>query len=350
MRNTSHVAEPAVWVRMLRVSPVRIHRSRWRAEGRTRLWWILASVQALVGLGVAARWADLTWLVPAVQAFFPVFGAVAMLLLILIAALRYRWLGLCALLVAILPLSLGVAALRSDTVPAGPHDEVVMTINLEYGGAAAAQVVAAARSQHVDTLVLEECTPRKLAALRRDGLDAVLPHQAGRAGPGIRGTVVRSKHALRLVAGHSAGRFASSPDVQVLSGQGGYRLRAVHTPAPLPDIVGQWRTALEWLSRWRQQVPGGQRLVLAGDFNASSAMPGYRELADGLTDSSRATGSGWQRTWPSGRGLPPFVQLDHVLSRGFGVVSDGTVRLDGTDHLGYWARLRAEPVTRAAAR
>ncbi|MFC6706039.1 endonuclease/exonuclease/phosphatase family protein [Flexivirga alba] len=325
-------------------------RNWWRPEARTVPWWVLAVLLVLVALGVLARWLDATWLVPIVQAFFPVFGVSALVLLVAVAAMRYRWLALCALVVAIPPLALGMASVRSDTVAAGPHDEVVLTLNLQYGHANAAEVVAAARERRVDTLVLEECTPEELTALRRHGLDGVLPHQAGSAEPGIRGTVVRSNHPVTLIAAHPAGRFPSIPDVLVQTPQGAYRLRAVHTPAPLPDIVPDWRSALRSLTRWRAELPAKQPLVMAGDFNASSAMPGFRELADGLTDSSRATGSGWTRTWPRGAWLPPFIQLDHVLTRGFGVVADGTIDVSGTDHRGYWARLRFEPVTRAAAR
>jgi endonuclease/exonuclease/phosphatase (EEP) superfamily protein YafD len=324
-------------------------RTPWRREARTVLWWTLAVLLAVTAFGVVARWLDITWLVPLVQAFFPVFGVVAVLLLAAAAALRYRWLAVCALVVAIPPAALGMASAHSDTVSAGLHDEVVLTLNLQYGQADPAQVVAAARTHHVDTLVLEECAPRELAALRKHGLDTVLPQQAGIARPGLRGTVVRSIHQVTLVAEHPAGRFPSSPDVRVQTQQGDYRLRAVHTPAPLPAIVSDWRAALRSLARWHASSPAGQRLVMAGDFNASSAMPGFRQLASGLTDSSRATGSGWTRTWPHGSWLPPFIQLDHVLTRGFGVVADGTVTVAGTDHLAYWARLRFEPVTRGAA-
>lgn len=326
-----------------------------RREAHTVGWWALAAVQVLVSAGVFVRWLDVTWLVPLVQALFPLFGMAAVVLFVLTAALRHRWLALVALLVAVPPAGLGLLSLRSDTVAASAHDEVVMTINLEFGHGDPAQVVAAARNRHVDTLVLEECTAPELAALRRHGLDDVLPHQAGRAAPGIRGTVVRSVHRLALVAEHPGGRFPSSPDVRVTTAAGDFRLRAVHTPAPLPDIVDDWHAALRALSVWRHALPAGQPLVLAGDFNASSAMPAFRQLADGLTDTSRATGSGWRRTWPHGKRVPPFIQLDHVLTRGFGVVSDGTVAIAGTDHLGYWARLRVDrprgtPATRGVAR
>lgn len=324
-------------------------RAWWRREAKTVPWWSLVVLLLIVAFGVLARWLDLTWRVPLLQAFFPVFGVSAIVLLLAVLALRYRWLALCALVIAIPPAALGMASLHGDTVPAGSHDEIVMTVNLQYGRADPAQVVAAVRAHNIDTLVLQECTPQELAALRKHGLDALLPQQAGAARAGIRGTLVRSTHRLALAAEYPGGRFPDSPDIRVRTQHGEYRLRAVHTPAPLPGIVSDWRAALESLTRWRTRLPPSQRLVMAGDFNASSAMPGFREVADGLTDSSRATGSGWTRTWPHGVSLPPFVQLDHVLTRGFGVVSDGTVTVAGTDHLAYWARLRIEPVTRGAA-
>ncbi len=80
-------------------------------------------------------------------------------------------------------------------------------------------------------------------------------------------------------------------------------------------------------------------LVLAGDFNASQAHPAFRLMADGLVDAHRAAGLGWVRTWPQGRRVPPFVQLDHVLERGFDVLHAGVVGVVGTDHAAVWARL-----------
>jgi endonuclease/exonuclease/phosphatase family metal-dependent hydrolase len=38
--------------------------------------------------------------------------------------------------------------------------------------------------------------------------------------------------------------------------------------------------------------------------------------------------------------MPPFVQLDHVLVRGFDVVDAGTTAIGNTDHAAVWATLR----------
>ncbi|NNG39512.1 endonuclease/exonuclease/phosphatase family protein [Flexivirga sp. ID2601S] len=306
------------------------------------LRWAPVIALGVVALGVGARWVDLTWRLPQVQSVFPVFGGMAVLLLLAMLAAR-RWrLAAAAALVAAAPVVIGVQSMTGDTVPPGPRDEVVMTSNLELGSADPREVVAAVRAQRVTTLVLTECTPPQLARLRAAGLDTLLPEQAGQTADGPRGTVIRSRHPLRLIALHPGGRFPFSPEVQVGTGRGSYRLRAVHTAAPLPDIVGDWRAGLRSIGAWQKNLPQRENVVMAGDFNASAAMPAFRKAIDGMTDSSRAAGAGWRRTWPHGRAYPPFVQLDHVVSRGFGVVRDGTVAIAGTDHLTYWARLRPQ--------
>ena len=116
-------------------------------------------------------------------------------------------------------------------------------------------------------------------------------------------------------------------------------LKAAHPLQPV-RYVESWRASLAALSRWKDAQAGGERFVIAGDLNASAAHPAYRELADGLTDAHRAAGLGCVRTWPYGRRLPPLVQLDHVLSRGFEVVGAGTFVVGDTDHAAVWATLR----------
>ena len=78
---------------------------------------------------------------------------------------------------------------------------------------------------------------------------------------------------------------------------------------------------------------------MAGDFNSSQTHPGFRKVADRMTDAHRAAGQGWVRTWPIGSRVPPFIQLDHVLMRGLEVVDAGTVTIADTDHRAIWARL-----------
>jgi endonuclease/exonuclease/phosphatase (EEP) superfamily protein YafD len=92
-----------------------------------------------------------------------------------------------------------------------------------------------------------------------------------------------------------------------------------------------WRGAQDELSGWATRTTGP--LVVAGDFNASVDHPGMRQLlATGLRDAHEVAGAGRPVTWPNGRMLPPFVQLDHVLVRGLDVESADDVRVPGSDH------------------
>lgn len=79
---------------------------------------------------------------------------------------------------------------------------------------------------------------------------------------------------------------------------------------------------------------------MAGASNFSQAHPAFREVAAGMEHAHRAVAAGWVRTWPVGGPVPAFVQLDHVLGRGFAVVDAGLLGISGTDHRLTWARLR----------
>jgi endonuclease/exonuclease/phosphatase (EEP) superfamily protein YafD len=64
-------------------------------------------------------------------------------------------------------------------------------------------------------------------------------------------------------------------------------------------------------------------------------------MEEGLLDAHRATGGGWVRTWPQGRRIPRFVQLDHILVRGFSAVEAGVAPVRGTDHAAVWATVQS---------
>lgn len=107
--------------------------------------------------------------------------------------------------------------------------------------------------------------------------------------------------------------------------------------APLAGETGEWRGGLRHLAQWRGEQPADEPLVLVGDFNASFGHPGFRSVASGLVDAQRANGGGWVRTWPFvGSRLPPYVQLDHVLSRGLVLMDAGQEAIHGTDHAIVW--------------
>ena len=308
----------------------------------------LVAIAFVAACGIAARWIDRDGLAPVVQSLFPFFGFLAVGVLVLALAMG-AWVGFprpmqlllaLLLLVAAVPTALAIATLVPHTVRGRSGDEVIMTSNMEFGRASAGPIMDAVRAHHVETLVLVEVTPEGLGRLDAAGLRSVMPHRVGETRSDFRGTVIASSHPLTEETSSVPAEGAGMPVARVRTPAGSYLLRGVHTYAPLPDLVTKWRAGLDEVRMWRSRQPPGEPLVLAGDFNASTAMPAFRRAAAGMTDAQRATGSGWVRTWPNGRTYPPFVALDHILLRHFDVVSSGRVTVADTDHQAVWARVR----------
>ena len=312
-------------------------------------WLILALTTA----ALSTRWIDVArWRVPVIQSAFPVAGCVAVALLavaLVAGVVTRRWrFAIATAIVAAVPLALSGAVVRSDTTAPSASDDVVMFSNMRAGGADPATLVGLVTRHHVATLVLAEVTANGLAGLDRAGLAALLPHREGRTAYPYAGTTVLSRHPLTLRGlGTESGGFYQ-PIVTVHADHE-YVLHAVHTYAPVARNASLWRAQLRALQQWREAQPPTETVVMAGDFNASSAMPGFRNIAQTMTDSLRATGAGWVRTWPNESRIPPFIQLDHVLVRVPGrtspVVDSGVDRVANTDHYAVWARLSVAPAT-----
>lgn len=305
---------------------------------------VLAVALGGLTLAVATRWVDLvTPELTAVQAVVPVSGVGLLVVVVLSAVLRHRRLALAGVVPAVVVLVLLVAPLRSQAVATSVEEMTVMSANLEYGQADAGQVVAAVRTRSAAVLVLAEVTPEAIGRLDAAGLTTLLPYAAGTADEGAAGTVIRSRYPLTALGSdqqpHGAGPGLRSPLARVERPGGAFLVKAVHTlpPTAWPQW---WVDDLATLEAWQRTQPTSLPLVLAGDFNASEDHPAYRRMADELTDVHRAAGEGWVRTWPHGSRLPPFVQLDHVLVRGFDTVAAGAVTLDGTDHAAVWGTIR----------
>lgn len=314
--------------------------SRWHRPPRRATSAALGVLLAGTAVGLSLRWVDWTWRIPVIQSLFPVIGVVAAVLLLLTLLLRHGRLAIIAALVTLLPAVLAGASLVPHMVAPRPGDEVVMSSNLEVSGADPRAIVDAVRARQVTALVLVEVTPRGWRRLAAAGLTTLLPYGVGTPRPATDGVVIRSVHPLTTLPTAPVAGRPSQPVARVTTAEGDYTLRGVHPYPPLPDLVGQWYAALLQLVQWRERQPATTPLVLAGDFNASSAHPAFRAAAATMTDAHRATGGGWVRTWPEGRHTPPFVQLDHVLVRRMQVVDAGTVVIPNTDHAAVWARLR----------
>jgi len=303
------------------------------------LWVALA---VLTG-AFALRWVDVaTREVAAVQAVVPVTGVGIVLVTLTALVGRFRRLVVAGTVVSVAVGTLAVAALLpiSTGVAAGGQPVTVLSSNMEFGAADAGQLVAAVRARHANVVVLVELTPAAVDRLRSAGLDDELPYGLGRPEQGSTGAMIRSRWPMTLIDGGrgTVGSLYWQPYAHVASPAGSFRVKAIHTRQPIASATG-WRQDLQVIGDWQRAQPTDEPLILAGDFNASPAHPAYRQTADGLVDAHRAAGQGWVRTWPQGRRVPPFVQLDHVLERGLDVIDAGVVRVAGTDHAAVWAEL-----------
>jgi len=123
-------------------------------------------------------------------------------------------------------------------------------------------------------------------------------------------------------------------------------LTGVHTLAPLPPNTRRWQQELAAIRSALAGSDGPQ--VVAGDFNASRDHRPFRDLlAAGFLDcADAARRRPWPGcTWPSARGIPPVMRLDHVLvSQGAATVSAvRVIQIPGTDHRGVLAVIQLVP-------
>lgn len=122
----------------------------------------------------------------------------------------------------------------------------------------------------------------------------------------------------------------------------GLTIIGVHPVAPIPGELANWRADLAWLD----EVCRGERVIMAGDLNATAdhftATGGGPGLGS-CVDAALATGNGAIGTWPTR--LPALLgaPIDHVLASpdltitGFHVIQ--SVDDAGSDHRPIVARL-----------
>lgn len=249
--------------------------------------------------------------------------------------------GTCAAVLAV-QAALWAPWLTAET-PRRGQSLTVMTVNLYGGRADTAAVSRMVRAEGVDVLAISELTRTAEARLRDTELDDLLPYAMTTQHGSSRSTLLLSRLPLHPLPASSSpgpvlrsqvGRISHASDVIVC---------AVHPPTPVQG-VHRWRFAQAEMTDWAARTSGP--VVVAGDFNASVDHPGMRQLlATGLRDAHEVAGSGRPVTWPNGRTVPPFVQIDHVLVRGLDVRSAKDVRVPGSDHDAVVARL-VVPLTR----
>jgi endonuclease/exonuclease/phosphatase (EEP) superfamily protein YafD len=158
-------------------------------------------------------------------------------------------------------------------------------------------------------------------------------------------TVLISKELGEYDADESLVTTAVLPTVVAAPADGtGPTIVAVHSVAPVPGEMANWRSDLQWLA----DACATDNVIMAGDFNSTlDHYSGLNTTADstlgGCFDAADATGNAAVGTWPAA--LPPLLgaPIDHVMATpnwrvtGFRVIQnyDGY----GSDHRPVLAQL-----------
>ncbi len=312
------------------------------------LGWATAGTGAF--LAVAARWVDrpLPLVIPILQSLAPYLVAATFLLAVLAGWRGRHALAWCApALIAALVVS-AQFALRWAGAPDPPQQPTgtlrVLSLNVQVGQADIEATMATISTREVDVVVLLETTPGHLAALDAAGLADRYPYRTAAPAPADRGpagSVIASRWPLTVIETPSSeeAQTFEEPAATVETAAGPVTVRAVHPYPPIPTSVRQWRAGLLAMRDWAE-ARDDERLILAGDFNAAAAHPPFRAFLGDFDDAAEATGTVLPRTWPIGhRRFPPFVAIDHVLTRGLAARDLTIIRVPGTDHAGLVADL-----------
>jgi endonuclease/exonuclease/phosphatase (EEP) superfamily protein YafD len=239
--------------------------------------------------------------------------------------------GLTVASVAVqMPLSVAATA-------AGPSVTVrVMTINMLWGRADPEAITAIANGQ-ADVLMVQELTPEAFRGLRAAGIERNFPYHLVAPRPKGAGAGVYSRYPIEPSARIGGlERAMVSARLQIKGVRTDPVVASVHLASPWPRRIDGWHrdlnslpTVLNALAAEADDGP----ILIGGDFNATIDMHPFRRLlTGGYRDASEQAGAGRQFTYPDDWPIPPFMGIDHVLTRNATAVSTKTASVSGSDH------------------
>lgn len=318
----------------------------------------LAATGLLIYVGATApTWQRAIELVALVPLAFPLGGLALVLALVLVplTTRRRRWRAWCLATIALLAAAgafAGVAPLIFGHKPAAESGRslVIMTQNLEYGDPQSLAEVALLAK--VDLLVVTDASATTVLRLRVTEIGRTLSHIVGLGQAGPEGSVVFSRYPLSDVT-----RISDNGDSRAVTAHtphmGDVDLVALH-PSP-PYQKEAWIADYEQITAYLLNRDAGSAgragrpVVVAGDLNATLDHAPIRRIRElGFSDAVEQLNLGFQPTWPAagsirlfGIPVPPFVQIDHVLtSPALAATGLTTFHSDGTDHLGLCVELQ----------
>ena len=211
----------------------------------------------------------------------------------------------------------------------------MMSANLRLGTAEPDAVVRSAQDR-ADVLAVQEFTPDKVARLSAAGLQQTFPYRALVARDSASGVGIWSRYPIQHSARVSASKKALvSAQLQVTGVAVDPTVVVVHT-SPWPEPIDDWSRDMDRLSGTLEEVAklaSGGSVIVAGDFNSTADMRGFRQLLhNGYHDSSEQAGAGMTATFPADVLLPSFLGIDHILTYECTATSVHTLTVPGSDH------------------
>lgn len=308
-------------------------RSRWVFTWTIAATIISASASVLPYLDIPG-----VAVIPVAQALVPI-GAVVLVLLAITSLAFRAWAA--ALIFFVGALFSGAPALTP--LQAGQDCDTaasmtVLSFNAKLSGADPAALAELIRTTESDVVVLLEADEALIeAVLASGGLGTVLPHRTREVSEGAaNGSVILSSYPLSQEENIPGSEFDQVSAVATIAGVGDVRLAAVHPPPPVWQPHG-WRIGIDSIATWVQQTPD-DRLIIAGDLNASFAHPVLRRMASGLRVGAEAAGPLPRPTWPEEKPIPAFTAIDHIFAIGATPAGWSSSHVEGSDHRAVVAR------------
>lgn len=215
----------------------------------------------------------------------------------------------------------------------------IITANIYEGQADPAALVRLARAQ-ADVLAVQELTPQEADRLS-PGLRSAFPYQLLDARDDASGVGMWSRFPLRAatrIVGYEMAFVTAQIQVQGLSVDPA--VVVVHMPGPWPQPIDLWRSDFARLPLTLRDIANesGGCVIAAGDFNSTAHLRPFRDLLrNGYRDGAEQSRVPMGPTYPANSWLPPFVTLDHILTRNCRATSLRAVHISGSDHRGLVA-------------
>jgi endonuclease/exonuclease/phosphatase (EEP) superfamily protein YafD len=295
----------------------------------------------VAGLALASRYLPITNHVVLLTAALSPYLMLCGLLSVFLLTLARRWiLAIVAGGLTIATLAVQLPLYRvSDTVRTAGVGLRVISANLREGQADPGYLVRSAREQ-ADVLAFQELTPHEVDRLSAAGLDATFPYRwldprAEGAGVGVWSRL--PMHAAKRIGGYT---FALvSVQIRIAGISIDPTVVVAHMTGPWP--IGGWRRDLDRLPVTLLEVAeqtGDASVIVAGDLNSTTDMRPFRNLLrNGYRDAAEQSGAGIEPTFPANWRLPPFIAIDHILTRSCTATSLRTIKIPGSDHRGLAA-------------